>query len=90
MLLQLVSSPICNVIFVIFIQWDWTQVVTTLKTSFPCLHSLLIKRGSLVCVHITKISVQMGLNTSFNNIKDVRQGKDIFNVVTTCVQSHLY
>jgi hypothetical protein len=50
---------------------DWTQVVTTLKTSFHCLQSLLIKRGPLVCVNITKITLQMGLDTSCNNIKDV-------------------
>ena len=50
MLLQLVSSPICNVIFVIFTH-----------KSDPRL---------------------MG--------RDCRQGKDVFNVVTTCVQSHLY
>jgi hypothetical protein len=51
MLSQLVSSPICNVIFVIF----------TL-TSDPRLM-----------------------------MRDCRQtsGKDVFNVVTTCVQSHL-
>ena len=42
-----------------------------IKDVFPCLHSLLIKRGSLVCINITEISVQMGLNTSCNNIKDV-------------------
>jgi hypothetical protein len=47
------------------------SVVTTLKTSFPCLQSLLIKRGSLVCVNITKITLQMRLDTSCNNIKDV-------------------
>ena len=49
MLLQLVSSPICNVIFVIFTH-----------TNDSCL-----KR------------------------RDCRQGKEVFNVVTTCVQSHL-
>jgi hypothetical protein len=49
MLLQLVFSPICNVIFVIFTH-----------TSGP----RLMRR-------------------------DCRQGKDVFNVVTTCVQSHL-
>jgi hypothetical protein len=95
MLLQLVSSPICNVIFVIFTH-----------TSDPCLmrgdcrQGIIIKRGSLVSVNIRKITLQMGLNTSCDNIKDVlsprlmrrdfRQGKDVFNVVKTCVQSHLY
>jgi hypothetical protein len=49
MLLQPVSSPICNVIFVIFTH-----------TSGP----RLMRRNC-------------------------RQGKDVFNVVTTCVQSHL-
>jgi hypothetical protein len=120
MLLQLVSSPICNVIFVIFTHTSDSQ------------------RGSLVCVNITKITLQMGLDTSCNNIKDVlsmptvsphqtwvtcmckyhkklvsspscnvifvifthtsgprlirgdcRQGKDLFIVFATCVQSHL-
>ena len=49
MLLQLVSSPICNVIFVIFTH-----------TSDPRLM-----------------------------MRDCRQGKDVFNVLTICVQSHL-
>jgi hypothetical protein len=48
-----------------------TQVVTTLKTSFYCLQSLRIKRESLICVNITKITLQMGLNSCCNNIKDV-------------------
>jgi hypothetical protein len=58
MLLQLVFSPI-------------SQVVTTINTSFPCLQSPLIKRGPLVCVNIRKITLQMGLDTSCKNIKDV-------------------
>ena len=49
MLLQLVSSPICNVIFVIVTHTSDTRLM----------------RG------------------------DCRQGRDVFNVVTTCVQSHL-
>jgi hypothetical protein len=50
-----------------------TQVVTTLKTSFPevYLQSILIKRESLEFVNIAKIILQMGLDTSCNNIKDV-------------------
>ena len=49
MLLQLVSSPICNVMFVVFTHTN---------------DSRLMRR-------------------------DCRQRKDVFNVVTTCVQSHL-
>jgi hypothetical protein len=49
-----------------------------IKTSFPCLQSLLIKHESFVCVNTTNITLQMGLDISYNNIKDVHSMPTVF------------
>jgi L-asparagine transporter-like permease len=87
MLLQPVSSPICNVIFVIFTH-----------TSGPRLMRRDCRQGKEV-FNVVTTCVQSHLlcyfviftHTSDPRLmrRDFRQGKNVFNVVTTCVQSNL-
>jgi hypothetical protein len=87
MLLQLVSSPICNVIlWYLHIQWThvwWGPTVGSERTSLMLLQLVFSPICYAIFVIFTHTSDPRLMRT------DCRQWKDVFNVVATCVQSHL-
>ena len=87
MLLQLVSSPICYVIFVIF---TLTSDSRLMRRDCRRGKDLFIVVATCVQSHFLCYFVIFTLTSDPRFIRgDCRQGKDLFNVVLAYVQSHL-
>jgi hypothetical protein len=87
MLLQLVFSPICTDISVIFTHTSDPRLMRRECSQGKTSLMLLQLVSSPICTDISVICT----HTSDSRLmrRDSRQGKDVFNVVTTCVQSYL-